>query len=147
MVWYGLIECAVHVHRQVVTSRQLAPPAVWAAALLQCGAEKESTCHRALTCFCVRQHYSCLCCKLAACAVRWCSKCASHKVKNSSVEERHQVHENCDKAALLLWHVFSANNAPMLWWYSCLQKVAPRVGVPWQFLVRRTHHRWRQIPP
>ena len=27
-VWYGLIECAVHVHRQVVTSRQLAPPAV-----------------------------------------------------------------------------------------------------------------------
>ena len=28
MVWYGLIAFAVHVHRQVVTSRQLAPPVV-----------------------------------------------------------------------------------------------------------------------
>ena len=45
MAWYGmaqcgLIECAVYVRRQVVTSRQLAPPAVRAAALMQCGANK-----------------------------------------------------------------------------------------------------------
>ena len=93
----GLVECAVHVHRQVVISRQVAPPAVWG--------RKGSNCHRALTCFCVSQL---LMPALAACAMRSCSKCASHKVKNSLVEERATGFtrtakwHDCDQAALLL---------------------------------------------
>ena len=112
-VWYGLIECAVHVHRQVVTSRQLAPP-VWGPALPQ----------SSNPCSCSRTNCSCLRCKHAACDLRSCSKCTSHNVKNSSVDDRATGFTKsakwhvCDSAALLSWHVLIAKNAPMLWWYA-----------------------------
>ena len=102
MVWYGLIECAVHVHRQVVSSRQLT--------LLQC--EPQLSCSawpgkRNLPCrrapirgrkkkaLATEHNYapaadncSCLRCKHAACDVRSSSKCTSHNVNNSSVDDR-----------------------------------------------------------
>ena len=108
MVWYGLIECAVHVHRQVVTSRQLA------ATLLQCGAEKrkELPQHKLAP---AADNYPCLRCKHAAFDV-------SHNAKNSSSDDRatrftkSAMWHDCDRAALLLWHMFIAKNAPMLWY-------------------------------
>ena len=90
MIWCGLIECAVHVHRHVVTSR----------------------------------NYSCLRCKHAVCDVRSCSKCTSHIVENSSVDNRATGFtmsvkwHDCDRAALLLWHMFITKNAPRLWWHT-----------------------------
>ena len=54
--------------------------------------------------------YSCLRCKHAACDVRSCSKCTSHNVETSPVDDRatgftkSAKWHDCDKAALLLWH-------------------------------------------
>ena len=55
-----------------------------------------------------------------ACAA--CYKCTSLKLKNSSVDDtgftKSAKWHDCDRAALLLWHMFIAKNAPMLWWYA-----------------------------
>ena len=153
-VWYGLIECEVHVHRQVVTSRQLAPPAERAAALLQCGAGKRELPLPQSTnpCSCGRTNYSCLRCKHATCELRSCSKCTSHNVKYSSVDDRatgftkSAKWHDYDRATLLLWHMLIAKNAPMLWRYA-----APRAGTTcWTALATprpKRKHRWRKTPP
>ena len=110
-------------------------PAVWG--------RKGSTCHRALTCFCVSQ--------LLMSAPEAGSKCASHKVKNSSVEERATGFtktakwHDCDKAALLLWHLLNASRR------CCGGTLPPSGGTTcWSALAiphRRKHRRQRQVPP
>ena len=75
-----------------------------------------------LACFCGKQNYSCLRCKHAACDK------GSYNVKNSSVDERATRFtktanwHDCDKAALLLWHMLTANNVPMLRWYAASKR-------------------------
>ena len=59
---------------------------------------------------------------------RSCSKCASHKVKKPPKEERATGFtktakwHDCDKSALLLWHMSKASNAPMLWGYAASRR-------------------------
>ena len=81
-------------------------------------------------------NYSCLRCKHADCDARSCSKCTSHIVKNSSVDDRttgftkRAKWPDWDKAALLLWHVFIAKNAPMLWFYAASKSGPHRLECP-----------------
>ena len=136
----GLIECAVRLHRQVVNLATTGP-------LLQCepqlscrvGPKKgkaPATEHQLAP---AADNYSCLRCKHAACDVRSCSRCTSHKVKNSSVDDRatgftkSAKWHDCDRAALLLWHMFIAKNADAVV-VRCPQEGGPHVGVPWQIL-------------
>ena len=96
---------------------------------LSCSVEpgKHDPCHGAQTCSCGRQLLMPAlqaCCKHAACDVRSCSKRTLHNVKNSSVDDRatgftkSAKWHDCDRTALLLWHMPIAKNAPMLRWYA-----------------------------
>ena len=92
-------------------------------------------------CSCGRGNNSRLRCKHAACDVHSSSKCTSHNVKNSSVDDRAtrftksaKCHD-CDRSLAAVAHVHCQERADAVV-VRCLHKRAPHVGLPWHLLVR-----------
>ena len=101
-----------------MTSRQLAPPAVW-------GPEKGNSMLQSTNpCSCGRINCSCLCCKHAAC-LRTAFVLQMHVALREELigrRPRHWVHEKREVARLrqstLAAVALITENAPMLWWYA-----------------------------
>ena len=130
MVSCELIECEVHVRRHTLHVAPNWPscnvsrsyPAVW------CPGNGPLPSECTTMFLWPGPNCSCLRCKHVACESRFCVRCTSQNVKKRSVDARatrftkSAKWHDCDKGALLRWHLYMAKKPPLMWWYTASRR-------------------------